>query len=115
MCRFWQETDSGDGYNNQDGLYVVPVTGVYVFTYTVYVDQHNQIHAELVINGQVKNSLFADYDSSGNEDNSATAISVLQVNAADHVSVRNSGIHSTCNVLSTFDLGLTSFSGWRLF
>ena len=85
----------------------MPATGVYVFTYTVYVDLYKVMHAELVINGRVRNSMAAVV--------SATAISVLQVNAGDHVSVRNSDTNLTCNVRSSFDLGLTSFSGWRLF
>ncbi|XP_052813340.1 multimerin-1-like [Mya arenaria] len=107
-------TDLGGAYNNRDGIFDVPVAGIYVFTFTIYSDYSHEVRAELIIDGQVKSVLLADADEV-NDYHTGTATVVVQVNAGDHVFVRRADSYSECNVLSTFSRALTTFSGWLLY
>lgn len=109
-----QVLDVGGGYNNNDGIFDVPVTGIYVFTYTIYSNLHQFIKAELVINGQVKTSLYADADNV-EAYHTGTATIVIHANAGDHVFVRLSNNWTECGVLSSFQQALSTFSGWLLY
>ncbi|XP_052800886.1 uncharacterized protein LOC128231532 [Mya arenaria] len=106
-------TDLGSGYNNNDGIFDVPVAGIYVFTFTIYAEQHYEVRAELVVNGQVKTALIADADEI-NDYHTGTATIVVQVNAGDHVFVRRADTYSESCVTSNFSRALTTFSGWLL-
>jgi len=105
----FQVIDVGDGYNNQDGIFDVPVTGVYVFTYTIYT-AHHYVRTELVINGEVKTASMADGETVG-ETHSSSATIVSPANAGDHVLVRRADTNSQCNAFSSFDWALSTFSG----
>lgn len=110
MNNDFQVIDVGNGYNNQDGIFDVPVTGVNVFTYTIYANSHHYVRAELVINGQVKTAAMADGETV-NEIHSSTANIVVSVNAGDHVLVRRADTASQCNANRAF----STFSGWMLY
>jgi len=110
----FQVIDVGGGYNNQDGIFDVPVTGVYVFVYTVYADQNHFVRTELVINGQVKTASIAD-GATPHEVHSSTAIIVVPANAGEHVFVRRADTNSQCNIVSSMTLAVSSFSGWILY
>ena len=114
MNNDFQVIDVGDGYNNQDGIFDVPVTGVYVFMYTVYAKDFHYVRAELVINGQVKTAAMADCETV-RELHSSTATIVISVNAGDHVLVRRADTTSQCNVLSNANQAFSTFSGWMLY
>ena len=109
----FQVIDVGDGYNSQDGIFNVPVTGVYVFTYTIYT-YHHYVRTELVINGQVKTTAMTDAESA-DEVRTATAILVISANAGDHVFVRRADTHSQCNIFSSITYVVPTFSGWILY
>jgi len=109
----FQVIDVGDGYNSQDGIFDVPVTGVYVFTYTIYT-AHHYIRTELVINGQVKTTAMTDAEWV-NEVRTSTAIIVTPANAGDHVFVRRADTLSECNIYSSITYVVPTFSGWILY
>jgi len=108
------DTCIGDGYNNHDGIFDVPVAGIYVFTFTIYANYHHYVRTELVIDGQVKTAALADADEIGDY-HTSTATIVISANAGDHVFVRRADQYSECNVLSNFDRALSTFSGWLLY
>jgi len=109
-----QVLDIGEGYSPLDGIFDVPVTGVYVFTVTIYAEDYRHVIAELVVNGQVQTYLIADTERAGDY-HTGTAIVVAQVNAGDHVFVRRGDSYSDALVTSIHGRAISSFSGWRLF
>jgi len=110
----FQVIDVGDGYSNQDGIFDVPVTGVYVFTYTVYAVNNHYVRTELVINGQVKTASTADGETV-REVHTSTAIIVTPANAGDHVLVRRADTSTQCDVSSSIGYAVSTFSGWILY
>ncbi|KAL4233711.1 Complement component C1q domain [Mactra antiquata] len=104
-------TDEGNGYNPNDGIYIVPTSGLYVFTWTT-ASRDDWYVSELVINGVGKAHAFTD---TGNEPNvsQATGIAIIRVATGDHVFVRKV-IGRGCDIHDA-QYRLTSFSGWLLY
>jgi len=109
-----QVLDIGAGYSQSDGIFDVPVAGVYVFTVTIYTQDNKHTIAELVVNGHVATYMIADTQDAYDY-HTATAIVVTQANAGDHVFVRRGGSYSNSYVSSIPGYLLSTFSGWRLF
>ena len=70
--------DTTKAYNHADGVFTVPLNGVYVFTWTTSVNNGRWQGTQLVVNGVPQaNSMV---DSAGNTDyNSGTQTVVLKV------------------------------------
>lgn len=102
--------NKGNGYNKGDGIFIVPQTGVYVFTWTVTVQVHGWASVEIVVNEEVIGSAFADGNTSWDE---GSGIVLVEVNTGDHVFLRmqENGMH----VVNSNARGRTTFSGWKLF
>lgn len=102
-------TDNGQSYNHFTGTFTVPATGLYIFTWTVYVRNH-YCPTELILNTSVIGASIA--DSEHDDDNaSATAIVVIQVNVGDAVFIRTK--HSCLSIFGGTETQ-SSFSGWKL-
>ncbi|OWF47659.1 uncharacterized protein LOC110454071 [Mizuhopecten yessoensis] len=103
--------DTANGYNHGNGIYEVPVSGVYVFTWSTTCDDDptTSISTGLMVNGVLRSATIA--DSSPSEWESATGIIVTSVSVGDHVYVRSA---SPATMLS-YEGGRSTFSGWRLF
>ncbi|OWF35356.1 uncharacterized protein LOC110443031 [Mizuhopecten yessoensis] len=104
--------DQGNGYNQHDGIYTVPVSGTYVMTWKVLSAIHSVIHTSLVVNGVVMGN--SDTDSEDITDiHQTTAIVVLRLNQGDLVLVRVTGTNLGGIVSDTFH-GKATFSGWKI-
>lgn len=104
--------DIGKGYHTGNGIYTVPVSGVYVFTWSTTCDPHDEIITELVVNGAVKG--VADADCSDADDvHVSTGLSVVSVHRDDQVFVRTGD--KSGKVFHFATIAWTTFSGWRLF
>ncbi|KAH3711259.1 complement C1q-like protein 4 isoform X1 [Dreissena polymorpha] len=103
--------NDGNGYSTRDGIFDPPVSGVYVFTWSI-ADHHDWYAAELVVDGVSRGATIADNDT----DDTAvgTAVVVLYVRAGSHVFVRRSAGNG-CTVLNEDNLARNSFSGWLLY
>ncbi|XP_033724939.1 uncharacterized protein LOC117314940 [Pecten maximus] len=103
--------DTGNGYNHGNGIYEVPASGVYVFTWSIRSGANNGLSmiTQLMINGVVKSTTDADSDAHNWE--SATGIIVTSVTKGDHVYIRG---YNAGQVISQ-DLNKSTFSCWRLF
>ncbi|XP_033724927.1 uncharacterized protein LOC117314937 [Pecten maximus] len=103
--------DVGNGYNHGNGIYVVPVSGVYAFTWstTSAVNNGRAICTYLMINGVVTSGTCADSDASDWE--SATGVIVTSVSAGDHVYVLSRSIGQIISDGSA----KSTFAGWLLF
>ncbi|XP_056003151.1 uncharacterized protein LOC130049467 [Ostrea edulis] len=100
----------GQGYHKDDGIFVVPTSGVYVFAWTIAIQTNGWASVEIVVNGVVSGSAFAD----GSDDawDEAGGLIIVDVNVGDHVYIR---MHENGNgVVSSNGRGRTSFTGWSL-
>ena len=97
------------------GSFIVPQTGVYVFTYTLVITSSSEVCTFLIING-VKSG--ADYANSGslNVIQTSTSIVVVQVNQGDTIFVRTT-TDGNCGQTGTAygdTWRRSSFAGWLL-
>ncbi|XP_069105220.1 uncharacterized protein [Argopecten irradians] len=101
--------DRGGNYNTADGVYTVPVGGLYVFTWTTTSTSEVDVFTELVVDGTSWGRILTDGDNYHWD--ATTAIVVVPVNAGDHVFVRSTEVG---HMYSDTRRGGPSFSGWRL-
>lgn len=104
--------NKGQGYHRDDGIFIVPSSGVYVFVWAVAIENNGWASVELVVNGEVFGSAFADDDGNGGWDH-GTGVAVVETHTGDHVYIRMHDIGE--GVVHSDGKGRTSFSGWKLF
>ncbi|XP_062607511.1 heavy metal-binding protein HIP-like [Saccostrea cucullata] len=106
------KVNKGQGYHRDDGIFIIPSSGVYVFAWTLSVQNYDGwASVEIVVNGQIAGSTFAD-GGTGSFD-SGTGLVVVEGNVGDHVYIR---MHENGdNVVNSNGRARTSFSGLRLF
>lgn len=106
-------TDIGGGYNNQSGVFVAPVSGIYLFSCSLMDDleEHGlMLHAEIVHNQRVLGRIFAHAEPNNHRDQGAQTV-VTYAKQGDQVWVRT---------IDNQDLGLggelySTFTGYLLF
>ncbi|XP_062609634.1 uncharacterized protein LOC134271456 [Saccostrea cucullata] len=103
--------NKGNGYNAYDGIFVVPTSGTYVFTWAIMSDTHGWLNSRLMKNAHTIGSRYADSASSSVWDFSTGTV-VADANKGDHVYVQL-GADSGGKVKS-LSSSRTSFSGWSL-
>lgn len=104
------QLDVDGNYHPGDGVYTVPVSGVYVFTWCITGTTTDNVVTELIVNGSPRGTAFSDAES-GHTWDSSTGVIVTSVHADDHVFIRSKfsgSIHSSSSY------GKARFSGWRL-
>ncbi|XP_062607508.1 uncharacterized protein LOC134269330 [Saccostrea cucullata] len=103
--------NKGQGYHKDDGIFILPRSGVYVFASTVAVKNGGFASVEIVINGQIAGSVFAHGDPTNWDE--GTGLIIVEGNVGDHVYIR---MHENgWGVVNSNGRARTSFSGWRLF
>ncbi|XP_076106875.1 complement C1q tumor necrosis factor-related protein 3-like [Mytilus galloprovincialis] len=102
--------DTTSSYNVGDGVFTVPMTGIYVFTWTASVGNGNWETTELIVNGTPYAYTLVDAGASGDY-GSGTQTVVLKVNQSDHVLVRTGNTGDGKLDGNKYD----TFSGWILF
>ena len=103
--------NKGNGYHSDDGIFIVPRTGIYAFAWTQGVSNIGWATTEIAINGQTYGRAFADGDQATDDVGFGTGFVIAEVNAGDHVYIR---MHDT-GFPVLFGYGVTSFSGWKLY
>ncbi|XP_060577780.1 uncharacterized protein LOC132734917 [Ruditapes philippinarum] len=104
--------DTGNGYNEHDGIYIVPESGIYVFTWTFIADYSEYAVNEIVINGAAKGWTISDGSGHCILRSPSSGLILASVNAGDHVFIRRVTGHGCMVYSSTF--GQPTFSGWQL-
>jgi hypothetical protein len=105
------KTNQGNAYHPNTGVFMVPQTGTYVFTWTVRIDIHNAHSTELIVNTE---SVGIVHLSTGETTiGEVTGIVVVHVNAGDDVFVRTFGNYNSGFITSDV-AGRSSFAGWKL-
>ena len=103
--------NKGNGYHSDDGIFIVPHTGIYAFAWTQGVSNIGWATTEIAINGQKYGRAFADGDLGREDVGFGTGFVIAEVNAGDHVYIRMHDIGDPV----LFGDGVTSFSGWKLY
>ena len=110
-------TNVGNMYNGHDGLFVAPVTGMYVFFWTVSCTAVRDVATELVKDGTAYGFSFADSVDANDYVNGGNTV-VLQVNHGQHVWVRYTDYEydgSKHNYRTLEGGNRDTFSGWLLY
>ena len=106
-----EHLDTANAYDETLGLFIAPVDGIYVFTWTVSISPHSWATASLMINGNKSGETLADSEEIGDY-HTSTGLIVSSVKKNDRVHVE---FKTTANKGSTNSvLGINSFSGWKL-
>ncbi|XP_069111303.1 uncharacterized protein [Argopecten irradians] len=104
--------DQCNGYNPQDGIYTVPVSGTYVITWKVISEMKTYINTALIVNG-VEKGLSLTNSEDITDKHQSTAIVVLRLEEGDHLFIRVTSTH-TGKVVSDIANGHPTLSGWKI-
>ncbi|KAK3091082.1 hypothetical protein FSP39_017000, partial [Pinctada imbricata] len=103
----------GNAYDGNSGIFTVPISGLYVFTWTVISSGHGHIFTDLVVNGKVYGGIIGDSDDTLALSVGATTL-VLDAKAGDRVLVWTTDHQKpTANLIST-EGARSSFAGWLI-
>ncbi|CAC5405092.1 unnamed protein product [Mytilus coruscus] len=100
-------TDEGGNFNPGDGIFVSPVTGVYLFSWTVFTASSKIVNTELRVDNVVIDSMYAYIGTSSHVP--ATKVVLCQVKKGDHVWIQTSA--HTENVFAVPSTSKSSFTG----
>ncbi|XP_062589103.1 complement C1q-like protein 3 [Saccostrea cucullata] len=102
----------GNGYHSTTGVFMVPESGVYVFTWTIRIGESNYHSTQLMVNTDELGIIYSHVGSGS--DIGGTGIVVAHVDKGDDVYVRT---HASWNsgVIYSNEAGRSSFAGWKLF
>lgn len=110
------EINRGNGYNQGDGIFIAPVTGVYAFHFSVCVvpgPEAPWASLEITLNGNIIGSIFEESPTSGYNYHCSSTLVISEVQTGDHVFIRTH--ENIRGPIYSEPRGRTSFSGWLLF
>jgi hypothetical protein len=103
----------GNGYHPTTGVYMVPETGVYVFTWSFRNADGGYHSLELVKNTEVITAIYSRTVSTGSNHNQATGIMPVYATKGDDVFIRTDKTLSHGGIVSR-NYGRSYFAGWKL-
>lgn len=103
----------GNGYNAQDGYFITPETGTYVFTWTTTENGSCLSTTELMVNAESIGFVFM-HSQYSDRDFLGTGFVVTHVNTGDHVYVMIARPWHNCSRSESVIVQRSSFSGWKL-
>ncbi|XP_045180164.2 uncharacterized protein LOC123539585 [Mercenaria mercenaria] len=112
--------DIGGGFGHDDRIYDVPLSGIYVLTWTVAVPTiYHSVVTELFVNNGAVGILTSDPDTgptTATGIHPASGVVVIRLSASDHVSIRIKQASNSCGgkVMSDDSVVRTTFSGWMI-
>ncbi|XP_061176983.1 complement C1q-like protein 2 [Saccostrea echinata] len=106
------KTNLGNGYHSTTGVFMVPESGVYVFTWTIRVRYSSYHSTQLMVNTDELGVVYLSVASGS--DVGVTGIVVAHVNKGDDIYVRTHASWNNGNIISD-NAGRSSFAGWKLF
>lgn len=115
------ETNYGNGYDKNTGVFTAPSAGLYAFSWTIHAagthqagssGQYGEMVAVLKQNGVAKGSIYADTEKEYDDD-SGTGFVILAVSTRDTFQIV-SQTEGQGAFYSTMSNGKTSFSGFRI-
>ena len=103
--------DTAGAYNSGNGIYTVPVSGTYIFTWTIYCHSYDAATTQLMINNHEYCKSFANSEEV-DDTHTSTGLVVASVNQGDTVFIRFGPSYNIGYIYSTY--GHNTFSGWIL-
>eukprot|EP00105_Crassostrea_gigas_P046331 XP_019930479.1 PREDICTED: uncharacterized protein LOC105347304 isoform X2 [Crassostrea gigas] len=102
----------GNGYHNNTGVFIVPTSGVYVFSWSIRLNGGSVHSAELVINNETHGKVYLD---SSHLDGHVSAGSIARLQAGDDVYMRvKAGVCHNRGAIFSDVCGWSSFMGWKI-
>ena len=105
------KTNAGNGYHPSTGVFIVPESGIYVFSWSFRNSDRHYHSTELMVNKTVESVIHL-HTGAGSW-LSGTGVAVLHVNKGDDVYVRISALSHYGDIHSD-NYGRSSFTGWKL-
>ncbi|XP_062612270.1 complement C1q-like protein 2 [Saccostrea cucullata] len=105
------KTNVGNAFHQSTGAFIVPQTGLYVFTWSVRITGGTYHSVDLVVNGKEEGAVYQ--ISEGNEDDQGGSTIVILANEQDDVFLRTNMDYNKGPLVSN-SYGYTSFAGWKL-
>lgn len=102
-------TNVGGAYHKSSGTFYAPKTGLYVFTWTIRVNEGSYYTTELVVQNQVVHSVY--FSPQHHVDGSVSGTVVVFMNALDDACIRTGPRYHHGLIKSDVD-GRSSFGGW---
>lgn len=99
----------GNGYNALDGIFTVPASGTYVFTWSIMYEGPNFVYILLMKNNAESIGIKVGVSPTPKVLDAVTGIVVADVNQGDHVFLR---LGQSAKLLNTPQ---STFSGWLLY
>lgn len=96
----------GNAYNPHHGIFTAPSTGLYIFTWTSFVDSGKSFNTELLVNGHGKGVANCHNSYNKGYENCANAVPVV-LKKGDKVNIRTTYANSLIRDWS-------SFKGWKV-
>lgn len=106
-------TNVGNHYNQYSGMFTVPESGNYVFSWHIISVPNGHIFSDIVVNSSIKGATEADARGS-KAISSATGLVVVQVNKNDIVFIRTNTVDSIQGAIVSYPDVRSTFSGWLL-
>lgn len=96
-------TNAGNGYNEHDGVFTAPVSGVYAFHTTIYTLPNRLAYCGIVVNGVSKADVYVQ---GSTVNNAGSQMIVVELSKGDEVAVQNKNqvdyIYSDRNIFTSF-------------
>ena len=105
--------NEGDHFNSGDSIFVSPVSGVYLFSWTIMTCIGKSVNTELRVNNEIKETLHATIASSSGR-YSATRVTICNVQQNDHVWIQTSSYFAENYFESDFN-SRSSFMGFLMY
>ncbi|CAG2216916.1 unnamed protein product [Mytilus edulis] len=100
--------DIGNNFNSGDGIFIAPVSGIYLFSWTTITYPGKNVDTELRVDNVVIDSMFGVSGTSGSVP--VTKVVLCQVKKGDHVWIQTSSYY-TENYFYTPNDSRSSFTG----
>lgn len=102
----------GNGYHNNTGVFIVPTSGVYVFSWSIRLKGGSVHSAELVVNNETHGKVYLD---ASHLDGHVSAGSIARLQAGDDVYMRvKAGVCHNRGAIFSDVCGWSSFMGWKI-
>ncbi|XP_063412607.1 complement C1q-like protein 4 [Mytilus trossulus] len=109
------ETNVGQAYNQHSGAFTVPISGVYMFSYTVFPNGAGSFASvELTVNSMPHGAIFVDSSSADGDFTGCTGFVVLALKQGDICLVRFHSTYQSAGKIESDSFMRSSFSGVKV-